>query len=345
MSQVLHQIWERSSCLTKAQLMSYAQGRLIEEEVYAVETHLNSCPLCSAAIDGVLHHGLAAVEAIAEMDGSFLKKHFEDTRPRIHLNSVAPAVSHHSRKKRETPIQFPIRAVAGLTATGLAVLGIFWLLNRITFTPPEQPATITPAAATMEKEPPVILQQHEKPQTQPAAATGEELPEQAAMVLPVATSPVATPAAEPEKTAAVQPEMPVQPTAQEEKNAVPPGNTPETSPIVPAVPDTEKNAAPKKEPKAEEPAPAKQNPEAVPLSGSSVSEQQQFRYTIESYKKDLNNPDIEKRNLARLVSAEAYQGLGQRVKAIELLEQIMSEGGPHKGEARRALRKLRREQQ
>ena len=50
-----HDIFTESHCLSKNQLFGYIQERLDKEEVYVIETHLNECDLCNAALDGLLH--------------------------------------------------------------------------------------------------------------------------------------------------------------------------------------------------------------------------------------------------------------------------------------------------
>lgn len=326
MSQVLHQILERSACLTKSQLLDYTAGRLIEEEVYSVETHLNSCAMCSAATDSVRQYGTEAVRALSVMDGSFLKKYFEELKPQIHLNSVAPAM--HSHRKKGNAFQFPVRSIARLTAIGLAAMGIFWVLNKI---------AQMPAPATDVKE-----VQVEKPlpqQTLPAMASPKaaeqpvtEIPVQA-IVSPqpevITDAAVTIPVAAPKAAAQESPGQPE-----------PVQNRPEPAAVISAVPAVEKEATEKKERQDVPPVAAK----AAPAPATNItSEEQQFQRTIKTYKKDLDHPEKEQRNLARLVSANAYIGLGQPEKARELLELIMDEGGPHKSEARRTLRKLRRE--
>jgi hypothetical protein len=50
-----HDIFAESHCLSKNQLFGYIQERLDKEEVYAIETHLNDCDFCNAALDGLLN--------------------------------------------------------------------------------------------------------------------------------------------------------------------------------------------------------------------------------------------------------------------------------------------------
>lgn len=47
-------IFSESKCLSRNQLLGYLHGNLDSEEVYTIESHLNDCDLCSAAIDGLM---------------------------------------------------------------------------------------------------------------------------------------------------------------------------------------------------------------------------------------------------------------------------------------------------
>lgn len=43
-----------SQCLTKQQLLGYLQQTLERDEVYAIESHLNDCPFCNDALEGLM---------------------------------------------------------------------------------------------------------------------------------------------------------------------------------------------------------------------------------------------------------------------------------------------------
>ncbi len=58
----LENIWNHSSCLTKDQIIDYLNASMSKEEVRVVEMHINDCPLCSDAIDGILEHSLSNSE-------------------------------------------------------------------------------------------------------------------------------------------------------------------------------------------------------------------------------------------------------------------------------------------
>ena len=337
MSQALNYILEPSACLSKTQLTDYVQGRLIPEEVYAVETHLNGCPLCNMAIDGMLLQPDAALEAVATLNPAFIKQHFEAIEPRIHLNSVAPAVpARHKRQKAGTMV-LPIRSIAALTAAGLVAFGVFWLLNKINVASPAGSMQKSEVAAPEQQQitvatgtPPTAAQPHTNA-TAPATTVPKE-PAKPAVPAAAHAQPdtgQATPAA-----ATVPVTLPKQLAPPEVKDTPPAiADTTVVSPASEAAP-----TPPKKEattPKAQSTSP--------PAAQAPQTETDGYRLAISTYKKDLNSPDIATRNRARLASAQAYEGLGKRDKALQLLDQIMEEGGPHKAEARRLRRQLRNE--
>jgi len=55
-------IWSQSSCLTKNQLIGYIQHTLEREEEYLVESHLNDCPFCNDALEGLMYSDLDKTE-------------------------------------------------------------------------------------------------------------------------------------------------------------------------------------------------------------------------------------------------------------------------------------------
>jgi hypothetical protein len=55
-------IWSQSSCLTKNQLIGYIQHTLESEEEYLIESHLNDCPFCNDALEGLMYSDLDKTE-------------------------------------------------------------------------------------------------------------------------------------------------------------------------------------------------------------------------------------------------------------------------------------------
>jgi len=86
----LKHIFDESVCLSSRQLKDYVSGQMSTEECHAVEHHLNSCPLCSAAIDGMLLEPEKALGTLGGMNTDFLKEHFILRNPQAQLNSAVP---------------------------------------------------------------------------------------------------------------------------------------------------------------------------------------------------------------------------------------------------------------
>jgi len=100
MKHKLAYILDTSSCITKRQLKDYAAGIMSVEECHAMEHHINGCPFCNDALDGMLLQSPDETLAIATgLNGNFIKAHFSLQSPQIHLNSMAPAMSHKGKHK------------------------------------------------------------------------------------------------------------------------------------------------------------------------------------------------------------------------------------------------------
>ena len=93
MSGELKHIFDKSACLSRRQLRDYINGHMASEECHALEHHLNDCPLCSAAVDGMLVDQEKALETVAGLNTDFLREHFGITTPEVHLNSMSPAAA------------------------------------------------------------------------------------------------------------------------------------------------------------------------------------------------------------------------------------------------------------
>ena len=71
----LTNIWTKSNCLSQTQLLQYLQQKLEREEVYLVESHINDCPMCNDALEGLMHSDLEkGKEHFVEMKSDFEKK-------------------------------------------------------------------------------------------------------------------------------------------------------------------------------------------------------------------------------------------------------------------------------
>ncbi len=123
----LKHIFDQSSCLTKKQLKGYADGSMTREEAHAVELHLNSCPLCSDAVDGLLAHKEQGTAAIGKLNADFLNAHLPKTNTDIPLTATrtntkkAPAM--HRAKATKSYFAFRVTAMA---ATILLAMVAVW---------------------------------------------------------------------------------------------------------------------------------------------------------------------------------------------------------------------------
>jgi len=128
-------ILDSSACLSKRQLREYAGGSMSREEAFAVESHLNGCPLCSAAADGLLAHfaEAGAVDVMAGVDAGFLKDHFSKHSPQIHLNTMAPPRAQPAQtaalpRRPRTVSLLPNWRAAALAAGVVALIaGLWWM--------------------------------------------------------------------------------------------------------------------------------------------------------------------------------------------------------------------------
>jgi len=127
--QLLH-IFDESACLTRRQIKDYVNGSMTNEESHAVEVHLNACPLCSDAVEGMFEQQEGhAVEMISELDSSFLQDYLGRSNPRVHLNSVAAAQpAYGNRHKRGNNITAFWRNTS-IAAILLLAIGLLWFLK------------------------------------------------------------------------------------------------------------------------------------------------------------------------------------------------------------------------
>lgn len=131
--QLIH-ILDKSVCLSRRQIAAYIAGTMEPEEIHAVEVHLNSCPLCSMAMDGYLEHKAEGTAALETLNSDFLKQHFDKALPQIHLNSLAPAVQVNTEKSGRKSIPIPWWRITGIAAALLIGAGAFWYVDRNDFT-------------------------------------------------------------------------------------------------------------------------------------------------------------------------------------------------------------------
>lgn len=129
MSDQLKQLLDQSHCLTKRQMKDYASGIMTREEAHAVEQHLNACPFCSAAVDGMAEHWPLSGEALAELNNGFLKEHFGNIHPDIHLNSIAPAAAAPPPPHRKRRIHYSPLQMTGIAAGIILFFAAVWYVE------------------------------------------------------------------------------------------------------------------------------------------------------------------------------------------------------------------------
>jgi hypothetical protein len=126
--QLIH-ILDQSVCLSRKQMKEYIGGTMQREEMHAAQIHLNSCPLCSMAMDGFEAHSEEALAAIASLNSGFLKEHFDNIAPQIHLNSIAPAASLPASHAHKSGHIQPVWRTASIAAGILLVFGALWYIE------------------------------------------------------------------------------------------------------------------------------------------------------------------------------------------------------------------------
>lgn len=131
----LKHIFDNSTCLNRRQMKDYVSGIMTNEESHAVEVHLNTCPFCNDAVEGLFEQQEGnAVEMLAELDSDFLKDHFSLTNPQIHLNSLTapaqaiPPHTHYLGRKKKQKTQPLFRSVS-IAAALLLCFAILWYMQ------------------------------------------------------------------------------------------------------------------------------------------------------------------------------------------------------------------------
>jgi hypothetical protein len=344
--QLLH-ILDQSVCLTRKQMREYLSGTMPPEVAHAAEFHLNACPLCHLAMEGFEQHSDEALEAIAALNSGFLKEHFDNISPQIHLNSMAPAAAmpaSHATRTRRLPASWRIGSVA---AGVLLLFGLVWALERRqsgeALPPPfpnvsKQGATHGTAGASTQKpalphtqsmpanasgeaayvmrpEPAVSAAIHE--QGQPTTAPQLET---AASSVPVSTPAVKTPPTSAEAAGSHY---------YQEYDAA--SNGSESQPGSRAS-ETKKAAT------APTPSSDRAKSGHRPESYSEGSIEASLRVNLHGMK----STDPTTRYQSMIGAAQCYDALGQRTKAEDLLQKVIDEAPGHeRRQARRALRRLR----
>ena len=94
--QLIH-ILDQSVCLSRKQMKEYLSGTMQQEEMHAAEIHLNTCPLCSMAMEGFEAHSEEALEAVSERVVRRRKDMLERIRQLLDDEADAPAAAQQVR--------------------------------------------------------------------------------------------------------------------------------------------------------------------------------------------------------------------------------------------------------
>lgn len=357
-------LFDRSACLTKKQFEAYLQGNMITEEVYAIEHHINGCPLCSMAMDGMQLRKDALVVA-NQMNTDFLADHLSALPPQ----STSSAASYvKSLKPKEISTKPLITGVKVLVAIG-ACAGILWFVQSVgknnanTKTEEPQEEVVNVATPPKQEEQSVVIEEPliaeqpvaEEPLEEVAPVTEQPVigpPEDKPK--PVVTTP-AKPAAVP-ATTAKPPVTTAKPPVTTAKPTVPPPTPvkpPVTKPAPPVVNQEEPKAEPPKpvvreepipQPKVEQPAPKKEPVEELPndpiAAGKALMDKRSYNAAINRMRSEMRSSNKARRQEAVILVAKCYQQLGNKERAAELLKSVVDEGGPEKKNAKKLLKEV-----
>ncbi|HRO43856.1 MAG TPA: tetratricopeptide repeat protein [Flavipsychrobacter sp.] len=344
MSQHLKHIFDASACLSKRQLKDYAHGGMSREEQYAIEHHVNTCFFCSEAIEGLAKKENVLV-AIDDLNTNFLKDHLSLINPQIHLNSIAPTVQaqpiQRSSKDKVQPFLKPATIAAALIL-GVAVL---WYLDfgkneaanhhtlaQQTTTTQAVNVVATPQENTMNANE-TLSQPNDKTvaqnTTQTSTNNNNDFPQKPSALLATNT-----------QTEKPKPAADTHTKAELAENKKAPKTV-----AAPATTSAERNsllAASDMAAKDER----KETDNEHATSPDELFEKGNYAAALSVYKKEMNTGGNRAEQDAALQAARCHINLGQKEKAIKLLEAIAENGsGASKRQAKRLLKDLGKEVQ
>ena len=379
MKEQLTHILDQSVCLSRKQMKEYLSGSMQREEMHAAEVHLTTCPLCSLAMEGFEEHSDEALAAIASLNSGFLKDHFDNIAPQIHLNSMAPAAAMPAAQyKRKAAAIQPWWRKASIAAAILLAFGALWYVE---FGRNDDTASAPITQVTRSQSSPP---ENEESSAQAGLATAT-MPEEKAVVagedaVNTDIQPASAPIKAVEKTEAAVSNEIAQPIAatgrtvkqREEAIAALSMNTTQTKDVAASTTAAEPRASRRT---LDMEAPAAQTLEstgsaasgyvaeakhaaedlrqktaskAAPATDRSPMELGQESYdkgkygaALSHYKRQMNAGNAQDRVQAKLMAARCYSALGNKSKASQLLQAVLDEGsGPQRRAARRLLREL-----
>ncbi len=373
-------------------MRDYVNGGMTNEESHAVEVHLNACPFCNEAIEGLfeLKEGNTA-DAVVMLDGDFLKDHLSLHNPQIHLNSLTaaqPIQQQPYRRRRKTKSNTqPFWRNVSIAALLLLTFGSLWYYRA--------------GNEVLQNNNPVIAEREETTLPQPT----QPVPQTVQNIQPVLDTPAPVVAEAASKNIALtQPSQP----------AVVASNTPAIAPPVAKALAADNAGAEQKKETSKELEDVVVTAYKVPLidrneaasttitseqiekmpsrttegvaktapgvyssgkddrlsigggradgnlyvidgiqvrsktaktdnleKGDNLYEQKKYGAALKAYEKEMDSDDKSRRQKAAIMSARCYIDMGNKQKAIQLLQSVVDEGGPQKKAARKLLKDLR----
>ncbi len=370
-------LFDRSACLTKRQFEAYLQGNMITEEVYGIEHHINGCPLCSMAMDGMQLRKDALVVA-NQLNTDFLSDHLS-TLPQQGSSGAASYVKN--LKPGEINTKPLITGVKVVVAIG-ACAAILWFVQSVGKNSgdsakkeePQQEEVVNVATPPKQEEQSVVVEEPlmaEQTATEDAVAEPEAAPVKEQPVIgppedktkPVAatsTKPATVPATitKPVTTTAKPPVTATKPIVPTTKPVTKPATIPAplpkpAPPVVREEPKAEPpkpvaKEEPKPQPKQEQPAPApapkKEPVEELPsdaiAAGKTLMDKRNYNAAINRMRAEMRSSNKARRQEAVILVAKCYQQLGNKDRAAELLKSVVDEGGPEKKNAKKLLKEV-----
>lgn len=352
-------------------MKEYLGGHMLPEEIHAAETHIASCPLCNMALEGFEAHTDEALEAIAGLNSGFLKEHFDAITPQIHLNSIAPAVTSTAHSRKRTAV-FPFLKLTSVAAALLVGFGIFWLLDRSKNNTKES-GLIAGNEAILEQSNTAGATANDKAMSQYKAGKevkpaktdqAQAAPSAAARNTEATPKPAAEAAAIPgtqNKEAVKTKDNSEQLAYNEEEGqqrkaawaSTDSANRSRRS--VAALTDNNADEAknmtvamkPQRPPTAvPEPAALSMKKEAAADEGDIMTSADElygegnYRAAVTKYTRAMKTGDKSSRAEATVMAAKCYRNMGDKARAIALLQELVDKDGPQRNTARRLLEEL-----
>jgi len=322
MNELLKHIFDDSACLTRRQINDYINGVMGSEECHAAEHHINSCPFCSEAIEGMAADPQGSAMAVNELDATFLQEHFTQHIPQVHLNSLSPATrpadyiypdTKTKRQKDKAAITLRNTSIAVVILIGFGLIG-YWRFEdykRESLIRQEN-ATITPIK-------------------EGTIAPKVNQPTTTASIQSQSAKPTVTFAKEttPETNNKNDKPQKLHPLILTSKKVV---DKPEATSVAPAKPVTEINKS------KDVPSPGVTTMDMQ--TGDDLYNKGFWAGALTRFQQEMMHGDRKQRHKATIMAAHCYENMGQNAKAEKLLRTLVDEGGPKKGSAKRMLRKM-----